>query len=899
MNTTIRMRQVMGALLVSLVAGCGGGGGGGAAPTQQLTVVKAGTGSGAVTSVPAGVDCGSSCVAAFDQGATVTLSAAAANGSVFAGWSGACSGSAAQASVALDAARSCTATFTALRALGLSLVGSGGGTVTSAPSGISCGWTCNFSFVDGTSVTLTAAPASSSAFVQWGGECTGNALSTTISLTAARGCTARFELLFTLAVTRSGTGNGTVASAPAGIDCGTSCSAEWLSGSAVSLTSSAADGSSFVGWSGDCSGNGPVLAVAMAAARNCNAQFDVLPPAPVQHALSIAKTGDGGGTVTSAPAGINCGTTCTANFNQGTGVTLSAAPAAGSGFTGWSGDCSGAAPTTSVAVSAPRSCGASFLLLPATPTLQIAYALKRFDFSWPAAARATHYRLLEQASTAAAFAQLGADLTLTSTSKDIAVHRIDWPAIAYKLQACNAAGCSESAVVSASPGMLPTIGYVKASNTGVADEFGYSMALSADGNTMAVGAPQEDSNATGIGGDQSNNAATRAGAVYVFARVNGTWAQQAYVKGSNARAGDSFGWAVALSADGSTMAVGAVDADPAGVPSAGSAYVFVRSGAAWTEQAILSGPSTSSGNFGWSIALSSAGDTLAVGARGDGGSGTAFIYARTGSTWTQQAALKASNAGSSDLFGAAVALSSDGSTLAVGAPQEASNATGINGDQANNAAAAAGAAYVFTRIGAAWSQQAYVKASNTGSGDLFGSAVSLVGDGNTLAIGAPGERSSAVGLNGDQANNSAGGSGAVYLFARTGTAWCQAHYVKASNRSGSFGGSVAFSADGSAFAVGATIEQSSAVGINGSQALDSSASGAAYAFVRNGASWLQQAYVKAPNTAVNDNFGRVVAMSSDGSTLAVSAEFEDSNATGINGDRSNDAAGNSGAVYLY
>ena len=903
MSTAGRLRQAIGAILVSLVVGCDGGGsddaGAGGAATQQLSIAKAGSGSGAVASAAAGVNCGTACSATFDLGSTVTLTATAGNGSAFTGWSGDCSGSAAQTSITMDASKACTATFTALRQLGLSLVGAGGGGVTSAPGGIDCGLRCVSTFLDGTSVTLTATPANGSAFVQWGGDCNATTLSTTIGLTAARSCTAQFEPLFVLSVTRSGAGNGAVVGTAAGIDCGSTCSAEVLSGTTVSLTATAASGSSFAGWSGNCSGSAATVTIAMSAARTCNAQFDVLPPGQMQFALSVVKSGDGSGAVTSAPAGINCGGACSANFNQGTNVTLSAFPAAGSAFAGWAGDCSGSAATATVVVSAARSCAATFSLSPAATVLQITYGLKRFDFAWSPASRATHYRLLEQASAGAAFTQVGVDLTATSTSKSISVHRVDWPAIAYKLQACNAVGCTDSAVVSASAGMLPTIGYFKASNTGVADSFGYSMAMSADGNTLAVGAPEEDSSATGINGDQANNSAIRAGAVYVFARVNGTWVQQAYVKGSNTRAGDSFGWSVALSADGNTLAAGAVDADNGGA-GFGSVYVLTRTGSTWAEQARLDGAGPVGCDcYGWSVSLSADGSTLAVGARLDGGSGTTFVYTRNVSTWTQQAALKASNPGAFDLFGATVALSGDGNTLAVGAPQEASNATGINGDQTNNSAAAAGAAYVFTRSGAAWSQQAYVKASNTAGGDGFGSAVALAGDGNSLVVGAPFEDSNATGIGGDQANNSAQGSGAVYLFTRTVGAWTQSTYVKASNRSGSFGGAVGFSADGNAFVAGAIAEQSSALGINGSQTPDTSTTGAAYIFVRSGASWRQEAYVKAPNTAVDDNFGRAVALSSDGSTLAVSAEFEDSNATGINGDRNNDAAGNSGAVYLY
>ena len=146
--------------------------------------------------------------------------------------------------------------------------------------------------------------------------------------------------------------------------------------------------------------------------------------------------------------------------------------------------------------------------------------------------------------------------------------------------------------------------------------------------------------------------------------------------------------------------------------------------------------------------------------------------------------IKAGNTGAYDNFGYSVALSSDGTTLAVGASGEASAATGINVGQSDNTASNAGAVYVFTRSGTAWSQQAYIKASNTGGGDRFGGSVALSSDGSTLAVGAYGETSAATGINGDQSDNTASNAGAVYVFTRSGTAWGQQAYIKASNTGG-------------------------------------------------------------------------------------------------------------------
>src|SRR6266700_4107707 len=349
--------------------------------------------------------------------------------------------------------------------------------------------------------------------------------------------------------------------------------------------------------------------------------------------------------------------------------------------------------------------------------------------------------------------------------------------------------------------------YVKASNTGAADEFGFAVALSSDGNTLVVGAPGEASAATGIiGADQTDNAADSAGAVYIFIRsIAGTWSQQAYIKASNPEAGDQFGISVALSSDGNTLAVGATGEDSAlpGVtagnvsevtagntaPGAGAVYVFTRSGTTWTQQAYVKASNTGADDqFGISVALNSDGSTLAVGATGEDsalpgvttglvsegtagnaapGAGAVYVFTRdvVSSTWSQQAYVKASNTGAADNFGSSVALSGDGSTLAVGAIGEAS-AVGVT--PTDNTAPSAGAVYVFTRSGTTWPQQAYVKASTIGAGDQFGFSVALSGDGNTLAVGAIGEASAATGIGGNQTDNTAPDAGAVYVYTRSG-----------------------------------------------------------------------------------------------------------------------------------
>ncbi len=440
--------------------------------------------------------------------------------------------------------------------------------------------------------------------------------------------------------------------------------------------------------------------------------------------------------------------------------------------------------------------------------------------------------------------------------------------------------------------------YVKASNTGANDRYGTSLALSADGSTLVVGAWGEDSWATGIDGDQEDNTATDAGAVYVLARAGETWSQDAYVKGASGSPDDQFGVSVALSADGATLAVGTVH--PTG---GGTVLVYTRSGATWSRQAFL-WPASSEQNdlFGTSVALSASGEILAVGAPEPSAAGTVHIFTRSGTTWSLQATVGALDPDLGDRFGASVALSAGGSILAVGTPFEDSASTGVDGDPSNDLAPCSGAVHVFASAGATWTQRAYVKASNTGTGDLYGSSVALSADGLTLAIGAPGERSAAAGIGGDQGDDSTPYAGAVYVLASSSATWTQQAYVKASNPDPGdhFGTSVALSADGSMLVAGARFEDSAAIGIDGDQTDDTApGAGATYLFTRSGTTWNQRSYLKASNARESDWFGTSVALSSDGSTLAVGAEREASAAIGIDGDQADRSAPGAGAVYVF
>ncbi len=247
-----------------------------------LSVTRAGTGSGTVTSSTGGIACGATCSATYASGAVVTLTAAAASGSTFGGWSGGvCSGTAATCVVTMSATRSVTAAFNAPSGFTLTVTkaGTGTGTVTSNTGGINCGTTCSATYTSGTRVTLTRTIGSGSTFGGWGGGvCSGTAATCVVTMSQARTVTATFngqqQQTYALTVTKAGTGAGTVTSSTGGINCGSTCSATYASGSVVTLTAAATSPSTFAGWGGACTNATGTCTVTMSQARSVTATFN-------------------------------------------------------------------------------------------------------------------------------------------------------------------------------------------------------------------------------------------------------------------------------------------------------------------------------------------------------------------------------------------------------------------------------------------------------------------------------------------------------------------------------------------------------------------------------------------------------------------------------------------------
>jgi len=450
---------------------------------------------------------------------------------------------------------------------------------------------------------------------------------------------------------------------------------------------------------------------------------------------------------------------------------------------------------------------------------------------------------------------------------------------------------------------LAQLAYGKPSRTGTRFRFGNAVAL--DGDTLVVGALQENIPPTSGGADVDE-----VGAVYVFVRTGDVWTQQARLIPPVVTDQSfllHFGRAVALS--GNTLAIGApgddssskgVGGNPAdlGAGESGAVYVYVRSGTTWTQQAYVKASNTGIGDeFGTAVALS--GDLLAVGApledsaasgvnAGDPANddaqnaGAVYVLHRVGTAWAQEAYLKPSTTRAGDNFGAAVALFAG--TLAVGAPGESSAARNIGGAEGDTSAPGAGAAYVFLRSGIGWSQEAYVKASNTAAGDQFGGAVALSTD--TLAVGAIYETGTGKGVDADPQMRTTTFTGAAYVYHRSPT-WMPQAYLKAEHPTGlgCFGQSLALSGD--LLAVGAIFD---GPGLG---------PGAAALFGAAGNHWVPAGRIVASNAETSDQYGTSVALTA--STLAVGAPLEASAATGVNppGGQADNSADQAGAIYIY
>ena len=322
------------------------------------------------------------------------------------------------------------------------------------------------------------------------------------------------------------------------------------------------------------------------------------------------------------------------------------------------------------------------------------------------------------------------------------------------------------------------------------------------------------------------------------------------ITASDAATSDYFGYFVAISADGNTAIVGAFAEDPSAISNAGSAYIFVRDGTTWTQQQkIWANDAGANDLFGSSGSISADGNTAIVGAPEDDVSGTnsgsAYIFVRDGTTWTQQQKIWANDADATDLFGTAVSISADGNTVTVGAIHE--DASGTD----------SGSIYIFVRIGTAWTQQQKIWANDASSYIRLGGSISISADGNTIIVGIR--------------SDGTYWSGSAYIFVRDGETWAQQQKILADDTgpADNFGYSVAINYDGSTAVVCAVFGAAPSI----------SDCGSAYIFVKDGVTWTQQQKIFTDNPIWNDQFGSSVAISPDGNTVVVGARNK--NVSGI------------------
>ena len=401
---------------------------------------------------------------------------------------------------------------------------------------------------------------------------------------------------------------------------------------------------------------------------------------------------------------------------------------------------------------------------------------------------------------------------------DLSARDADGRALGVTMTAGDAAiGLEVDTVDARFPVVVDPLGWVPtqellAGDGAAGDGFGNPIAIS--GTTAVIGAYEKE-----VGQNPEQ------GAAYVFAESGGSWSQQAELFASDATMNADFGFAVAV--EGETLIVCAPYDDDHG-----AAYVFAQVGSTWTQtEKLVASDGAASDNFGSSIALS--GSTLVIGAPGKtiGTSGlqqgAAYVFAQSGSTWSQQAELLASDGAANDEFGSSVAVS--GGTALVGAP-------------GNGNVAAPGAAYVFVQSGSSWSQQAELAPNDGVANDYFGISVALAG--GTALVGAN-----------QEAVNGNSGQGAADVFVQSGSVWTEVEQLLASDgaANAAFGTSVAIS--GSTMLVGAP-------GAGNAQ-------GAAYVYVPSGSLWLQQAELTAGNGVASDNLGAAVALA--GSTAILGA----------------------------
>ncbi|WP_431511489.1 hypothetical protein [Variovorax sp. DAIF25] len=513
------------------------------------------------------------------------------------------------------------------------------------------------------------------------------------------------------------------------------------------------------------------------------------------------------------------------------------------------------------------------------PMNVVSYGVKAYNFSWEAVPGATYYKITQDVG-GEPLVVIGDNITGTTFSaQNVFLMDINSTLFNFRLQACNTSGCSGPFNTAAlTPVANDAIGYLKPS-TGSTDnlQYGQSVALSKDGNWLVVAA----------------TSVSHAGFIEIYSRRSGQWAFETRLKASNAEVGDNFGSSLSVSKDGSTILVGAsgesssavkVGGDKADntVLESGAAYLFERTGTTWAEVAYLkAATSERQEKFGAATALSADGSIAWVAGNGSSVHG----YRKLAGTWSYFNSAATSIPGE----GRSLAVSDDGSTLAVGMPSDPSGSQITPDTTAPNS----GAVLVLEWTIPTLRKTHYVKENDPHAGNRLGTSVAISANGRVIAAGVPGRKVST--------ENLAGGVAVLTYYDVVSEYVPDAYAFAVQPKSGAeFGRSVALSSDGKVMAAGGPFTSAGSAGIDAD--LDYSApnrAGVVIRFAHFGTTWRSTAAATGKVLDNNDFLGQSVAISGDGKTIAAGAPGEDSTATGIGGDFRNNGGIDVGAAYLY
>jgi hypothetical protein len=525
---------------------------------------------------------------------------------------------------------------------------------------------------------------------------------------------------------------------------------------------------------------------------------------------------------------------------------------------------------------------------PAAPVVTVGAENRQLIFDWDPVPGATSYFLVFKMDRNSSYVPVSNGPPIAAPTHrarvNISVHKLNWRQARFKVAACNGP-CTYSDEVSVQDLMLDAIGYFKASNTGMDDQFGRGVALSGDGKTLVVTAANEDSAATGVNGNQADNTSMNSGAVYVYRRAtSGAWRQEAYLKADTVNTEQFFGYgypidyqAIAVNNDGTLIAVGAPGERPGSFYGTGAAYIFSRAtNGTWSQAQKLTSPAPIARDFlyyGAAIDLSGDGNTLRVlelkERDGEGNrQGEHHIYVRSGGAFVYQTTLTIPH--NEVDFCNSGRLSGDGNTfvqycISYG-PEHSRVVT-------------------WKRAAAGWVKLPAVV--------LIQNAITV-----EVALSYGGERLAFRDASHPFSSN-------VRVFSWGDAAWVEDATIETppgTDSGSSWGHILAFANNGNTLAIGDFLSYGGGLGVSDTIQTTPPYGGAVFLYARTSSTtnrWQFRKLVKAPNAEDGDGFGLRIAMCSNGNALAISAIWESSGATGVDGNQLDNSVATSGAVYLY